>query len=922
MARLDALRAVATEDRLEAEVQLGGHVSVVPELEAAVGEHPFRERLWGLLMIALYRSGRQAEALRAYDRARLILREHLGVDPSPTLRALEADVLSQVPTLEWRPPALEDDERALIVAPPSAAPTAVVSTGELVGRRHQLDTLERALAQARGGQGRLVLLAGEAGIGKTRLAEELAARAEAEGATLAWGRAYETEGAPPFWPWTQVVRGLLTTVEPADLASLDGAGELAKLMPEVKELVGPGERAPTAGPGAARFRLYEAVVELLLLVSSRRLLVVLIDDLHWADPLSVHLLAHLGERVDAARLLVVATYRSPDGAESAPVSDVLGRLARLRTVERLVVPGLSSDEVGRFMAQAGGFQSSPEQVATVHARTEGNPFFVAELARLMASEDLPTMESVPAGVVDVVRRRLDRLPEPTRGLLVVGSVVGRDFDLAVVAAASGLELDGTVDLIEAAVAIGVVTEDVGRPGHYRFSHAVVRDTVYAQISGLRRARLHVRVGEAVAALPDADGRTAELANHFFRGAVVDGPERGLAYALLAHEEARSSLAYEQAEDHLRRGLEMVAMMPPGQERMRNELRVQNRLAAILTVADGFTAPSATRGWDRARQLSDDVDDTAQGLASSWGMLSLSCVRGDVEATSRLARQFLLAGSRPDQAASLMAGHFGLGRAALFCGDLREALAQFSRARALCDSLDDRARLDVFGWLDPAVLCRVNAALVHGLLGDRREAADWAADGTCVAERAGHPLSVGAALMFNAAVALLGDDGPLVRRHAEALYALATEHRLPDFVAAATIFGGWAKARTGEVEAGVAEIHQGIATKRATGFRMWQTLDLGLLGDAYRRSDRLEEAVAAVAEALAEVEAVGERFYAAELYRLRGELVVGRRPDATDDARGWFAKAIAVATAQDATPFRRNAEASLARIGTQPAPVRG
>ncbi|HVF15125.1 MAG TPA: BTAD domain-containing putative transcriptional regulator [Acidimicrobiales bacterium] len=542
-ARLQALRAVAAEDRFEAELQLGAHAPAVAELEAAVTENPYREHLWGLLVTALYRSGQQAEALRAYDRARRILREQLGVAPSPTLRALEADVLSQAPTLDWRPPASEEDGSRPVLALPLAAVRGDDPSDELVGRRPQLEALERALARTRAGRGRLVLLAGEAGIGKTRLAEELAVRAEAEDVTVAWGRAYEFDGAPPFWPWIQVVRRLLTTVEPAAVAALNGAGELARLVPEAKELVESRESPPALDPGSARFRLYEAVVELLLLVATRHPLVVLVDDLHWADPLSVNLLAHLGERIEGAPILVVATYRSPGGEESGAISEILGRLARLRTVVRLTVPGLSPAEVGQFMVQAGGFEPTAEQVATVHSRTEGNPFYVTELSRLLATGDLTVMDAVPAGVVDVVRRRLARLPERTRALLVVASVVGRDFDLSVVTAAAQMDLDETVDLIEAAVATGVVAEDPARPGHYRFSHALVRDTVYAQISGLRRARLHVRVGAAVAAVPDADGRTAELADHFFRAAVVDGPEPGFAYKLLAYEKARSSLAY-------------------------------------------------------------------------------------------------------------------------------------------------------------------------------------------------------------------------------------------------------------------------------------------------------------------------------------------------------------------------------------------
>ncbi|MGH9263746.1 MAG: BTAD domain-containing putative transcriptional regulator [Acidimicrobiales bacterium] len=896
-ARLESLRAVALEDRLQADLDLGAHARVVGDLESAVRDNPLRERPWGLLMLALYRSGRQAEALRAYALARRILAEELGVEPSPTLRALEADILAQSPALDWRRPPAIHTARGL--RPP--APHGIV------GRADQLEVLHAALADARAGHGGVVLVSGEAGIGKTRLAEELAAGAEAQGATVAWGRAYETEGAPPFWPWTQVIRTVMEGSWPAGT----GGEELAPLMPDLSTPESPASRP---GP-AARFRLFEAVTRLLVVAPVRRPLVVVLDDLHWADSLSMHMLAHAAQRIDDVGVLVLAVYRHPDGPEAGVLGDVLGQLARVRTVRRLTVPGLTPDEVQRFMVQAAGFDPTPEQVAAVHARTEGNPFFVAELSRLLAAESETSVDAVPAGVRDVVRWRLARLPEPTRALLAVGAVAGRDFDLAVVAAAGRVQVDDAVALIDAAVGTGVVAEDATRPGHFRFSHALVRDTVYGGLSGLRRARLHARVGAAIEGLHDAGARTSELANHFFHAAAVEGPETGLEYGLLASEQALAGLAYEQAEEHLRRALELVSTMPPGPVRSRSELRVQNRLAVVLTVADGFTAPTARLGWVRAGELSGAADDGAQQLASQWGLLSLSCVRADVESTARLGRELLQRGSRADEVASLMTGHFGLGRAALFCGDLAEALTRFGEANALCDTVDEAARLEIFGWLDPAVLCRVNRGFVLALLGDQAEAAASIADGINVAGRAGHPLSVGAAMMFGAVVAVVGGDVAQAGERARALLTLATKHGLPDFVAQATIFHGWASSQQGRTEAGLAALAEGIAAKRSAGFRMWQTVDLALLADGCRRAGRGDAALQAVEDALAEVEATGERLYEANLLRMRGELLAEYRPGAVAEAQRCLSRAVALATAQGARPFRQRAELALARVPT-------
>lgn len=891
-ARLEARKVVAAEDRLEAQLQLGKHRTVVAELEAAVEMYPLRERPWSLLMLALYRSGRQAEALRAYAAARRRFVHELGVEPSPALRALEAEILAQSPSLDWRPP-------AQVVA-------GALASDELVGRQAELDALTAALAGAHAGRGSLVLLSGEAGIGKTRLAEELTAVAARSGARVAWARTFESEGGPPFWPWIQVVRSLLRSVAPAILGEAVAAGdELGHLVPELRRQLGPAEPAqsPPGDGAAARFRLFEAVTRLLAGAAAEQPLVVVFDDVHWADPLSVRLLVHLGTRIADAGLLVVATYRDPEGHECGPLVDALGELARLRAVHRLPLRGLTRDEVEAFMARAGADAPAPDQVAAVHARTEGNPFFVAELTRLMAAEALTDPEAVPTGVRDVVRRRLARLPEPTRTFLVTAAVAGRDFALDTVADAGRIDLDEALARIQPAVATGMVSEDGARPGRFRFSHALVRDTVYREISALRRARLHAEVGQALARLPDAGARTSELASHFFRAAAVDGPGRGLEYALAASEEALAGLAYEQAEEHLARALELVGTMPPGAERARCELRVQNRLAVVRTVAGGFTDARATAGWDRAGRLSDEVDDEAQQLASEWGLLSLSCVRGDLDVTARLGRELL----QRDKVASRMAGHFGLGRAALFCGDLREALARFRHARAVCDSLDADTRLALFGWLDPAVLCRVNAGFVLALAGDDDPARRSVAEGTAVAKADGYPLSVGASLMFDAAVAVLAGAHSDAHDRGRALSALAERHGLPDFVAQAAIFCGWASS---DAEA----IAGGVAAKRAAGFRMWQTFDLALLADAHRRAGQTAAALLAVDDALAAVQGTGERFYLAELLRLRGELT-----DDPDEAVRCLGQAVAVATSQGARRSRATALAALDRVGAQGAP---
>jgi DNA-binding SARP family transcriptional activator len=479
--RLEELRLAALEDRLAAELPLGGHGAAVAELGELVGRFPFRERLHGLLMLALYRSGRQAEALQVFQSARRVLSDELGIDPSPWLRELEADILRQAPTLDRTPPPGLAGQAAAAEAPAPVPPTAEAGGGELVGRDEQLTALAAVLAGAAAGRARLVLVAGEPGIGKTRLAEEAARHAAARGAGVVWGRCFEGDGAPAFWPWVQVVRALLAEVPADRLAGVLGrsGGELSQLLPELRERVPGLEPPPVVDMAAARFRLYQAVTEVLGRLAETRPLLVVVDDLHWADAGSLRLLVFLAGELRQARLLVLATYRDAEVVAGQPLAEALGALAREAVVERIALRGLDRAAVARLIAATTGSPPVERLVRAVHDRTEGNPFFVTELLRLLQSEDgleaddapAAAGREVPVGVRDVLRLRLARLPEQTNAVLLVAAVAGREFDLGLVEAVTGLDQEPALDAVEAAVVAGLVVEDQEVVGRYRFVHA-------------------------------------------------------------------------------------------------------------------------------------------------------------------------------------------------------------------------------------------------------------------------------------------------------------------------------------------------------------------------------------------------------------------------------------------------------------------
>jgi DNA-binding SARP family transcriptional activator len=439
IARLDELRLAALEDRLRADLELGRHADLVGELESLVAEHPLRERLRELLMLALYRSGRQAEALDAYQAARATLTVELGIEPGRELRELQRAVLSQDPALDLKPPAAVADEP---------------SRGVFVGRRRELAQLTQALEDALAGQGRLVLLTGEPGIGKSRLADELAAKARQRGATVLAGRCWEAGGAPAYWPWTQSLRAYVRDSHAAALGVQLGAGapDLAQIVPELRQRFPDLPPPPPLEPGGARFRLFVATAEFLRTAAQHRPIVLVLDDLQGADPPSLLLLRFLARELGSARLLLLGTYRSVDPQPGQPLTEMLDEVAREPVTRHLSLRGLSESEVGEYLRLTASEMASPQIVAALYGRTEGNPLFVGEIVRLLSvegavSEGLDESRlTIPRSVRGVIARRLTHLSPESNRVLLLASVLGREFAVEVLARLEGVSDD---DLLEA-----------------------------------------------------------------------------------------------------------------------------------------------------------------------------------------------------------------------------------------------------------------------------------------------------------------------------------------------------------------------------------------------------------------------------------------------------------------------------------------
>jgi class 3 adenylate cyclase len=480
------------------------------------------------------------------------------------------------------------DELRAVRPATDTAPTGWAT--RLVGRAKETERLKEKLASALAGRGSLVLLAGEAGIGKTRLVEVLAGEAGRRGVQVLWGRCWESDGAPPFWPWVEILRGVVRGREPLILRAELGSGApfIAELVPELHEQLVGLQPAPPLEGSEARFRLFDSVTALLQNAARAQPLLLVLDDLHWADMPSLLLLQFLAQRIDGSRVFVVGTYRDMEVDHQNPLAAVLTSLRRERAFEMMALTGLSavgveelvqsflneSDEVGeRSLAQA------------IWRQTEGNPLFVQEELRYLIEQGrMPAVIDRRAGAVitelglpprvqDVIRRRLARLSDATNALLAVAAVIGPEFDAATLEQSSAVSeqtLDDALDEAETARVIEPVPPAVAR---YRFSHALFREVLYVELPSRRRTRLHQQVAQALerAHAQDLDAHLENLAYHFLQALPTGTAEKALAYSERAAGRALASYAYEEAARHLEAALQALAELGPDSSAKRCDL---------------------------------------------------------------------------------------------------------------------------------------------------------------------------------------------------------------------------------------------------------------------------------------------------------------------------------------------------------------
>ena len=613
--RLIEARLALVEMRAEVLLGLGRADEVARELAPLARENPFREGLWSLLALAQYQSLRQADALATLRTLRERLADDLGLDPSTRVGDLERDILQQSREL---------------AAPERIAATRPATGDEhgLVGRHAALATLTTAVDRLMSGDRGTVIVSGEAGIGKSRLVAAAGQYAGANGAAVLAGRCHEADVAPAYWPWLPIVR---------QLAGVD-------VPSEIRPFLDTRTQAAVDSGGAAALRTYDAVARLIAAAGRRQPLLVVIEDIHWADPSSLRMLAYVAEIVDAPVLFAV-TRRTAEHASDALIAALVS-LAR-SGAERIHVDGLAVDDVSALLRRHLG--THDHTLARVVAdRTEGNPLFVIEFGRLLRATGISEPDearhiAVPDGIADVLRMRLRALPDDAARLLSVAAVAGRDINPALVATVAQVPTGTVLDALDAAEAAALVTSTLPATSapwslpptsaHNRisFAHALVRETLYADLPAGRRARLHAAVADLLETRLGADPEIrTELAHHYHMAAPLDPTyaSKAVHHLAAAAQIADARNAVEESTELWRRAVAASGLVrdPDPAERVRlltaqahAELRVGQNVAARQHIGEAMTIGRSIQRWDLAGEAASTLAGAAVWSSREWNV---------------------------------------------------------------------------------------------------------------------------------------------------------------------------------------------------------------------------------------------------------------------------------------------------------------
>ena len=813
------------------------------------------------------------------------------------------------------------------VAPVRAANTARsepsrvrLPQNSLVGRECEMATLRAGLDDASCGRGRLLLISGEPGIGKTRLADELAVLADAKGMALLVGHCSERDEAVAYLPFVEILENFIdraSTPEALRTALGEQGPELARLLPRLKNIL-PGLPPPLDLPPAqARRQLFNCYRDFIARVAREQPLLLVLEDLHWSADSTLSLLDHLMQRLSDLPLLLVGTYRDAELNVTGGLAKTLDDLLRGRLATQVRLKGLPRDEVAAMLKSLSG-QSPPDAVVSeIYAQTEGNPFFVEELFRHLEEENrlydsagqfrsvlgIGELEAPPS-VRLVVARRLARLTDLTQKMLATAAVIGRLFSFEILARASAANDDSILKCIEEAEKAGLLFSVAESPkARFQFSHELVRQAVIGGLSAARRQRLHLEVADAIertysGALEDC---CAELAHHYARSSNTG---KTIEYLDRAGRQAIKRGALKEAELCLKQAIATLSTTPETPERINREFNLQFVLWQVLSSTSGFATDETVRAARHLRELGEKTGNPEQLIVALRAAWAAAYLQGEMTVAQQAAEQSMEIAQRSGSRSGLTQTHLSQGYCFYFRGELTQAMQHLEATIASYKETDWSG--DIY---DPRTEALLSMGVLLWHLGSGDQGRAKIREAISLSERLKSPGCMAVSLGNASGFYMTLREPGTVREAAQRLSTLASEQQLPLFVAQGSVYRGWAMAEQGRADEGLALIRAGLDSLATLGNRLALPHYFRALSEAQARAGQIEEALATIEQAFS---TVGEmQINLPGVLWWRGELHLKRRDETLADRD--FREAIAVARRIGSKAFELRATTSLARL---------
>jgi predicted ATPase/DNA-binding SARP family transcriptional activator len=881
----------------------GDTINAIRYAQRLLGFDPLSEDLYRRLMRLFALNNDRANALRVYHTCVTTLQREMGVDPGPATRqAYEQLMQQETPTIQ-----------------PFVNQPLPAATSTLIGREREWEHLHAAWQRALEAGPQFVLVSGEAGIGKSRLTEEFLLWANQQGITTAKTRSYAAEGQLSLAPVTEWLRseGLRAPLRELDKVWL---AEVARILPELLTEQPALPHYESVTEYGQRQRFFEALAHAIL--AAPQPLLLLLDDLQWCDQETLAWLHFLLRFDPTARLLVIGCARQEELSASNPLRTFLLHLRNTMSVTEIPLEPLDAAETAKLASRVAKRELDVDEGLRLFHETGGYPLFVVEMVRAglgRVSAGLPEMDrthrqaplddarTLPPRMQAVLAGRLLQLSDSARGFVELAATIGREFTLDLLSTVGNTGADESVRALDELWHKRIVREHGANS--YDFTHDKLREVAYAEISAPQRRLIHRRIAQALETLhaDNLDAISGQIASHYERAGMI---EQALPYYQRAATVAQRVYANEDAISLLSRSLELLELLPVGAKRDKQELSLRLALAPLHLVTKGWAAPENEHTLDRALALCDTVGDDAQRAQTLYGLQSVYVVQARLERVQMLTDELHTLyqrsrGTLPPFADMMLTG------ARLHLGRITEANAQFAEIIAAHDP-DQILHVQESQGSNYAAHARAWQAHALWCLGYPQQAQERGLDAVKLAQDLDQPFNQALVSAYLALLQQLCADEAVARDYAEQAFALANKYQAPYYRTWAAILVSYAQALDQPDEAHIARLHGSIAAFKAPGARLRLPYFLSLLAQVYGRAGQAEEGLAAIDEALAEARVHNERWWDAELHRLRGELLLMHGAD-TPDVETALLRAIEIARAQQAKSLELRATISLARL---------